>query len=184
MIYSDGSNYYFLLTNVNDPLGGFNGLRPFYITLSTGNVTMSHNVSIGVNTTIGGTLNVGPSTPNQAGDIGAARTGSPGTGVLYLGTSGARYLYYDGTNYTLNGAHAYSLAGRLLGTTTDVGLLINSRLAFLADTSYINDTSLHEPYGGGVLTGISGPTSNAIAVRYRQLQVQHLDGNWFACGYA
>jgi len=46
-LYNDGGNFYFLLTNANDPYGGFNGLRPFYITLSNGNVNMAHNLAVG-----------------------------------------------------------------------------------------------------------------------------------------
>lgn len=39
------------------------------------------------------------------GDITTYRAGSPTTGVIYLGNSGTRYLYYDGTNYNLNAAN-------------------------------------------------------------------------------
>lgn len=51
MHYQDGSNYYMLITNSGDQYGSYNSLRPFYVNLSSGNVTMSHNV------TVGGTVN-------------------------------------------------------------------------------------------------------------------------------
>lgn len=38
------------------------------------------------------------------GDITAYRPASPGTGCVFLGNSGGRYLFFDGTNYTLGGA--------------------------------------------------------------------------------
>lgn len=43
------------------------------------------------------------------GDITTYRAGAQTTGVIYLGNnSGTRYLYYDGTNYQLNGASVYA----------------------------------------------------------------------------
>lgn len=54
-----------------------------------------------------GAFKIGDGTPNQYGDIGAARSGGT-TGVIYLGGSSAgagdRYLYFDGTQYALPGA--------------------------------------------------------------------------------
>ena len=41
-----------------------------------------------------------------AGDIFAARSGGT-TGVIFLGSSSGRYLYYDGTNYQMPGADLY-----------------------------------------------------------------------------
>ena len=38
------------------------------------------------------------------GDLTVYRSGANTTGVLYLGNSGARYLYYDGTQYVMPGA--------------------------------------------------------------------------------
>ena len=38
MMRNDGGSFYFLLTNSGDPYGGWNGLRPFYIDLASGNL--------------------------------------------------------------------------------------------------------------------------------------------------
>lgn len=46
--------------------------------------------------TVGGALSV-------TGDITAYRTATPTTGALYLNQAGTKYLYYDGTNFNLNG---------------------------------------------------------------------------------
>lgn len=43
---NDGSNSYILLTDLNDPYGTFNSLRPFTINHATGNVTLGQNVDI------------------------------------------------------------------------------------------------------------------------------------------
>ena len=44
---NDSSNYYILLTNNNDALGGYNGLRPFYINNASGIVNMANGATIG-----------------------------------------------------------------------------------------------------------------------------------------
>lgn len=41
------------------------------------------------------------------GDITTYRPSSPGTGVVFFGNSGSRYLFYDGTNYNMPGAQLY-----------------------------------------------------------------------------
>ena len=80
----------------------------------------------------GGTLNAttGNVTPNTTGvstgfnvvngDITTYRTGGT-TGVVYLSNSGSRYLYYDGTNYNLNGgaviATNITAAGNVTGSS-------------------------------------------------------------------
>jgi hypothetical protein len=51
------------------------------------------------------------------GDITTYRSGSPGTGVIYLGNSGARYLYYDGSQYILNGANL-TVGGTVIANTS------------------------------------------------------------------
>jgi hypothetical protein len=54
--YNDGGNFYCLLTNSGDPYGGYNGLRPFYINLSNGGVTMGNGLQA-TNVGIGGAPN-------------------------------------------------------------------------------------------------------------------------------
>jgi len=49
------------------------------------------------------------------GDLYVYRTGGT-TGVLYLGNSGARYLYYDGSNYQMSGAELYVNGALALNT--------------------------------------------------------------------
>jgi hypothetical protein len=69
------------------------------------------------------------------GDITTYRAGSPSTGVLYLGNnSGTRYLYYDGSQYILNGA-GLSVGGTVSANTsgTHTGAVIgNASSATLA----------------------------------------------------
>jgi len=47
----------------------------------------------------------------QNGDIGAARDSAPTTGVIYLGNSGSKYLFFDGSAYQLVNASLNLSAG-------------------------------------------------------------------------
>lgn len=48
MCFNDlAESFYFLLTNIDDQLGGFNGLRPFIINKRTGSVSHQHGLSVG-----------------------------------------------------------------------------------------------------------------------------------------
>jgi hypothetical protein len=61
--------------------------------------TINQNLGTGNSPTFGGLT--------LTGDISTYRSATPSTGVIYLGNSGARYLYYDGSTYTLSGAQLY-----------------------------------------------------------------------------
>jgi len=51
---------------------------------------------------VAGALAVNGSSSGVAGDVTSNRAGGT-TGVYYFGTSGGKYLYYDGTNFALQG---------------------------------------------------------------------------------
>ncbi len=57
----------------------------------------------------------------MTGDLTMSRAASPGTGVVFLGNSGSRYLFYDGTNYHMPGTHLV-VGGRLFGNSAGSGL--------------------------------------------------------------
>lgn len=65
---------------------------------TAGGLTGTPNITVGTISTTG---------ISATGDITTYRSGSPTTGVIYFGNSGARYLYYDGTNYAMPGANLY-----------------------------------------------------------------------------
>lgn len=50
----------------------------------------------------------------MTGDLTIYRAATPTTGVVFLGNSGARYLYYDGTNYNMPGAELFVNGQRVL----------------------------------------------------------------------
>jgi hypothetical protein len=88
--YIDASNFYFLLTNANDPYGGYNGLRPFYIVLSSGAVYMSQGVNVSGGMNVSGTLNLN------------------GTNILNVGQTPWNSAI-NGNNQQLNNANAISI---------------------------------------------------------------------------
>lgn len=53
-----------------------------------------------------------------SGDVTVSRTSAPSTGVIYLGNTGTRYVFYDGTNYVMPSADLY-----LNGTAVRAGIL-------------------------------------------------------------
>ncbi len=56
-----------------------------------------------------------------SGDITTYRSFAPTTGVLFLGNSGARYLFYNGSNYEMPGAPLY-VGGKIYGNSSGMGL--------------------------------------------------------------
>ena len=90
-----GSNFF--MSSVTD--AGTYLASPFRITRSTGMVYMSNGVVI-----TGGIT--------SSGDITVYRTAATTTGAIYLGNSGTRCLYYDGSSYSLTGA-GLSVQGNL-----------------------------------------------------------------------
>ncbi|WBF44725.1 phage tail protein [Serratia rubidaea] len=67
---NDGNSLYLMLTNAKDQYGGFNDMRPLYVNIKNGAVTMGHDVSIN------GKLNVGPAIHSSDGNIMGSRWGN------------------------------------------------------------------------------------------------------------
>ena len=53
--------------------------------------------------TANGGVSIGGGYTNTAGDLGVARSSATATGVVYFSTTNYKYLYYDGTNFSLTG---------------------------------------------------------------------------------
>lgn len=54
----------------------------------------------------------------QFDDLTLSRAGAPSTGVLYLGNTALRYLYYDGTNYVMPSANLLVNGGTVITSLT------------------------------------------------------------------
>lgn len=110
---------------------------------------------------------------------------SDGTGVIYLSTTGDRYLYWDGTNYSLYGIIANSAAGRLWGTNDHGFPITNARLAYAGDYTQTIPSGLVEPYGGAGLTGSNGFSyNNSTNCTYRYRYMQNYSTGWYTIGFA
>jgi len=88
------------------------------------------------------------------------------------------------------GGSTYSVGGSTVWHSSNLTPIINARLAYAADGQPGNG-SMNEPYGGGVITGLSGAsvTINAVGylvvvgARWRYLQLQ-TPGGWYTVAYA
>jgi hypothetical protein len=185
--------------------------------------------------------------------------GNTGTGVVFLNSTGSRYVYYDGTQYSLPGAAVLAGNGRLWGASdfsyipqaplgyTPVnkagdtitggltvngelvavtnyirfgasgsagyliwgggssyslggagtiwhtgnlgvgGFVVNGRLVYAGDHTYLGSAAMAEPFGGTVVTGGAGVGFDGsfqnYALRHRYMQLQNNAGTWFTIGY-
>lgn len=191
ILYADGADFYVLL---GDIYGNYNSLRPFYINMSNGSVvidgsgagtnfygpvTVNGDEIVTGHLNIDGALNVGAVVSYTPGDISSVRSVNTATGIIFLGNSGSKYLWFDGTEYQMPGAYLITAAGRSWGTS-DAGTLVqNTRLAYAGDY-FGTPGSIVEPFSGAVVTGADG--GNAFRMRYLQIQLN--GGGWYTVGYA
>ncbi|MEH2525873.1 MULTISPECIES: hypothetical protein [unclassified Bradyrhizobium] len=138
-------------------------------------VTGSLTISSGHLSATNGVVHAGPIVSGTPGDLSSVRVSAPTTGVIFLGNTGSRYLYWDGSNYNLPG-------GPLIANGYYQAVAV--RLAYAADYTHARNAGLAEPYGGCVHTGASGPDfSGNIVFRYRYLQYQLNNGGWYTASY-
>ena len=88
------------------------------------------------NMVINNSLGVGTSSNNVPGDITCSRAGGT-TGGIFFGTSGSRYLFWDGTNYNLPGA----------------SVVVGGNLSLAGAASVLSAAS---SFGSMAVTGVTG----------------------------
>jgi hypothetical protein len=147
--YNDGGSTYLLLTNNNDPYGGFNSLRPFYVNNTSGVVTMAHGLSVTNNNVTAANFAVPYSqAANTAGTVGFLNgqgpriefwgnsTGNPG--ILKFGSGSGYILNFQGATlypaadnaYVCGGSYAWNTVNSyVFAQSSDVALKTNIRPA-------------------------------------------------------
>lgn len=138
--YNDGNNYYILLTNASDPWGTFNGLRPFYINLANGAVSMSHGLTVGGYLTVSsGNLTVSAGNCNISGQYQI-------NGVNWTGAT--NWFYTSGQS--IGWAAACQISG---GTYIAVSGSLSGGVAYYTVAYFTSDMRLKQniqPLTGGL----------------------------------
>lgn len=177
---NDGSHIYLMLTASGDTTGSYNSLRPFYVSLETGKVTMANGA------TINGGLTLGTALP-----IGSGGTGS-------TTAAGARSALGCGSAATMSYSTAAltSLAGmptEAASTTQLVALRDTTYTRTAADARYVqnmqrgaatspakvNQYGANEAPTGCVLTRAWGDSNDnyGVLMTYRPLQI-YINNAW------
>lgn len=109
------------------------------------------------------------------------------SGVLVMNETQDRRLTFgphaSGSDaYVFEGAHVYSPAGRLLGTTDASSIVSSLRFANIGWAGLLDPSSNSEYSVGAVATAVRGSNALNINVHYRWLQMQ-IAGTWYTVSY-
>jgi len=96
---------------------------------------------------------------NGSAGVSSFWAGAPTQGAYYFGTSGTKYLSFDGTNFTLNGG-ALTVSGNVVSNVA-VGAPIYYSGGIQVLTAAGNYTTLSAPAGGGsiIMGGTADPNN-------------------------
>ena len=174
----------FFLTRASD--AGVFIDNPFSINRATGRATFIHPLSITAGVTIDGFTTI-------RNDLIVYRPGSPNTGVVYFGNQvpgvGNKYLYYDGTNFSLSGGSLLCGAISTQGGSIACGALTSAGFqAHGASTVHgaLNAVSMSAGLVQATNTdGLQVSTPGHARVQYHvhgvriwSAGVTNFDGNW------
>lgn len=135
--------------------------------------TMASNMWLGVPTTseafrfyggqtLAATL-TGSGNFTTAGDIRAYRSSAPTTGVYYFSQSNDKYLYFDGTNFSLVGANLFSVGATTSIDAKSFNSVVAQGTSPITVTSTTMCTNLNANYlGGYAASATSGVASRAV----------------------
>lgn len=158
----DGSNYYMLVTNQNDPDGAFNTLRPFSFNGTNGDVLMNHNVNVGGNFSANGTINSG-------GNLFAGN-------VVYSG-NGQSVMHADGNIYG-------PVWGGFINNYMAARFVTAVRFAGFKQASTWNGPGMSEE-GGYVITSARNDNQDQYIDIVTARCVQYcINGGWYTAGFA
>lgn len=175
----DGSNYYMLVTNQNDPDGGFNTLRPFSFNGTNGDVLMNHNVNVGASFSANGNINAG-------GDVVGGNFSARGN------VSAAGNLYAGNVVYSGNGQSVMHADGNIYGPVW--GGFINNyiaaryvsavRFAGFKQGSTWNGPGISEESGYVITSARNDNQDQYIDVVTARCVQYCINGGWYTAGFA
>lgn len=118
LFHTNGTEFYLLATNSGDWTGNYNGLRPFYVNLTTGMVNMNNGLTIN-----GGGLNVAGGAIECANQpfciVGGVAGASVGYGIGGVWGSGSQLFAYTSAGMSNSGTSGWSAgAGAFFFTKT------------------------------------------------------------------
>ena len=128
----------------------------------TSNATSANTASAIVARDASGNFSMGYLTSTGAtftGDITTYRTGGT-SGVIYFGTSGTRYLYYDGSSYAMPGANLFVNGVQAVTNSGTWGISISGNAATATTASNVNNGTLTLNVSGTGLSGSQTFTAN------------------------
>ena len=180
----DGSNYYLLVTNANDPDGTWNNLRPFAFNGSTGIVTMSHNVNVGGALSVSGSGWFGGNVSVQWGGRGV--TYQENGDIVRMGNVTDGYTMFSnfGGNTSLSGALSWIRNQGYNEMTSNAMSDFGRGGQQYSGGSGTGQGRAYEVPGGCVLTGINTNVSDGrgMGVYFRQLIGRKINGGQFGIG--
>ena len=150
LIRNDNTSTYFLLTNYNNPNGGFNSLRPITVVNASGAVQLD-GTGAGVST--GGSLSVAGSLAVSNGGTVAGGLSASGGVTISNGLSASGGLTVNGAAsmnsqlsvaglLTASGGIAFSGGGTISGIVTAPTASLNTSSNQLATTAFCNPQSV------------------------------------------
>lgn len=142
---------------------------------ASGALVTAGGVGIAKDLRIGGTVVATGSV--TAGDFVAIRAASPGTGALFLGNSGVRYLFYNGTGMELAAGTGLTLSGNLSvsGNASASGTISTPGVTLLSSAGNALALNGHQWDGTNYTLGIwsGSPAWNSMGY-----QALHVPGNF------
>ena len=159
---NDGSHFYLLFTDQNNPDGSWNSLRPFYANLSTGNVSIAGSA---LNIVHGGNVGIGTTLPEAPLDVKTNAYGyalhieEPGTGTeeWQIGVDPNGDLnFFNGTEYAVSLLDAGSvIIGAQSGNSAYKLNVYGERIGIYSQ-AHSNESSSYGIFGTVRALGIRG----------------------------
>lgn len=153
--FNDGNTFYIMLTNSGDQYGGYNSLRPFSVSLSTGKVYMGNGLDVvgGINSNgdivSSGLVYSGGSYLNTDGNLFGTRWGGWLSNWVAGNFLGINNVGTATAALNLGSVGTYAFARLITGATTNQGGLVNGSNLLYSSTNNSDGASSNSGLIGG-----------------------------------